>query len=591
VKRVVQFSRRRLTLPRLLPTIEVVKYGFTRPAGGRCRIAGPLCIALAALALACPPVGAELPKLTDPVTLPLKDGAVGDAVPGDAVEKIIEEVVSEPLPEPIEEVVQQSPVAPVRDEVRELVKETVGSGPSSSGGAGSSTGGTTGTGGTSGTPNGSGGSTTPRSGRGEQARPGSGRGRARSRTGGGRRATRPATLAGATPGKGGARNAARGKAGTGDGSGGSDSPSAAIRAVETIVKAVPVPIWIALGVLFVLALALGGRTFVERRRARALARDRERLLSDVAVLERALLPAVPERLGALATSVAYRPCDGPAAGGDFYDAFEFPDGRTTVLVGDVSGHGPDALEATNSVRAQLHALLQAGMSPRAAIATVGERAPVQLAGRFTTVVVAVHDPAAGTLTFATAGHPPPIIVGPDAEELLSAGASPPIGVGLRTGVRQTTVTLPRDCLVCLYTDGLVEAKTPDGMVGRARLTELVASLAPDDEAGVLLERVVAEAAETPDDMAVCLLRPVSGAALRSPRVEVLELDPEDVESGFAGRFLEACDVPAGELAAAVERAQAIVESDGRALLEVTISDGVAHTRVGAADVAAPPAAA
>jgi hypothetical protein len=108
---------------------------------------------------------------------------------------------------------------------------------------------------------------------------------------------------------------------------------------------------------------------------------------------------------------------------------------------------------------------------------------------------------------------------------------------------------------------------------------------------VLLERVVAEAAETPDDMAVCLLRPVSGAAQRSPRVEVLELDPEDVESGFAGRFLEACDVPAGELAATVERAHAIVESDGRALLEVTISDGVARARVDAAAVAAPPAAA
>jgi chemotaxis family two-component system sensor kinase Cph1 len=152
---------------------------------------------------------------------------------------------------------------------------------------------------------------------------------------------------------------------------------------------------------------------------------------------------VPERVGALATSVAYRPCDGPAAGGDFYDAFELPDGRAAILVGDISGHRPDALEATNSVRSQLHAFLEAGMSPRAAIAMVGERAPVQLAGRFTTVVVGLHDPAAGTLTYATAGHPPPIIVGPGTEEPLSAGASPPIGVGLRTGVRETTLSLPK----------------------------------------------------------------------------------------------------------------------------------------------------
>jgi hypothetical protein len=222
---------------------------------------------------------------------------------------------------------------------------------------------------------------------------------------------------------------------------------------------------------------------------------------------------------------------------------------------------------------------------------VGERAPIQLAGRFTTVVVGLHDPAAGTLTYATAGHPPPIIVGPDTDELLSASASPPIGVGLRTGVRETTLSLPKESLACFYTDGLVEAKSGDGMIGRTRLTELVASLAPDDEALALLERVIAEADETPDDMAVCIVRPVSGAELRSPRVEVLELDPDDVDSGFAERFLEVCEVPAGELAATVERARAIVESDGRALLEVTISDGVARARVGSAEAAAPPAAA
>ena len=153
----------------------------------------------------------------------------------------------------------------------------------------------------------------------------------------------------------------------------------------------------------------------------------------MAALERALLPAVPERLGGVAISVAYRSCEGPAAGGDFYDAFELPGGRAAVIVGDISGHGPDALEGTNSVRAQLHALLETGMTPRAAIALVGERSPVQLAGRFSTVVVAIHDPADGTLTFATAGHAPPVVAGNGADELLSAGASPPIGVGLRTG--------------------------------------------------------------------------------------------------------------------------------------------------------------
>jgi len=342
---------------------------------------------------------------------------------------------------------------------------------------------------------------------------------------------------------------------------------------------VPTAIWIALGVLSLVALALAGRTWVERRNARALARDRDQLRGDVALLERALLPAVPERLGAVAASVAYRSCDGPAAGGDFYDAFELPGGRAAVIVGDVAGHGPDALEGTNSVRAQLHALLETGMSPRAAIAAVGERAPVQLAGRFSTVVVAVHDPADGTLTYATAGHAPPIVVGPGADELLSVGTSPPIGVGLRTGLRQTTLALPPGSTCCLYTDGLVEARDRGEMIGRERLTAMVAALGAGDQADALLERVIAEADGTTDDMTVCVLRPVSGAQARSPRVEVMELDADDIDSGFAARFLDACGVSEGECAAALEEARAAVTAGGLALLEITIGNGMGGTRV------------
>jgi hypothetical protein len=219
------------------------------------------------------------------------------------------------------------------------------------------------------------------------------------------------------------------------------------------------------------------------------------------------------------------------------------------------------------------------MTPRAAIATVGERAPVQLAGRFSTVVVAVHDPANSTLTFATAGHAPPVVAGPGAEELLSAGASPPIGVELRTGLRETTVALPPGTTCCFYTDGIVEAKNSEGMIGRGRLEELVAELDPDEPADVLLERVLAETSDASDDMTLCLLRPLHGSPRRSPRLEVLELDQDDLDSDFAARFLDACGVPADELPAAVELAREIVSAEGLALLRVGIGDGGAHAAV------------
>ncbi|MEA2409139.1 MAG: hypothetical protein QOE69_3258 [Thermoleophilaceae bacterium] len=557
-------------------------YANARPAGGRSRIAGPLCIALVALAATCPPALAQLPDLAGPNgLLPLPDGAVSDAVPKqvtDALpneaERVVGGAVNDPLPDPVEQIVQQSPVAPVRDEVRRALNEATGGGGSggsggSAAGNGSGAGSGTGTGTSSGT--GTGGSSRPR--------PRTNPRRADRRAGAGpREAAR--TIA-ARRSDAGSSNAARTSRARdeqpSDGVG-----SATIRRIETIVKAIPTFMWIALGLLALLALGLGARTFVERRRAGALARDREQLRRDVASLERALLPAVPDRLGALATSVAYRPSEGPAAGGDFYDAFELPGGRAAIIVGDVSGHGPDALESTNSVRAQLHGCLESGMSPRAAIAAVGERAPVQLAGRFTTVVVAVHDPAVGTLTYATAGHPPPIVAGPGAEEPLAVGASPPVGLGVRTGVRQTTIPLPAGSLACFFTDGLVEAKAADGMFGRARLTELVGTLGPDDEACTVLEGVVAEAEETPDDMAVFLVRPVTGADRLSPRVELLEIDPDDVENGFAARFLASCEVAPAELAPALESARQIVDSTGTALVEVTISGGVGHARVSAA---------
>jgi hypothetical protein len=569
-----------------------VKYAFARPAGDWRRFVVLLSVAVAAL-VAAPGARAALPDLTSPVKapaqLPLKDRAVGDALP-DTVGVVVDEVVNEPLPQPVEDVVESTPVAPVRDEVRRVVNQTTGGGSGGGGGGGggstgegSSTGGGTGGGSTgSGGGNAGAGNSTGNRRTGGPGRAGRGNRAGRGDGAGGGRGAQLRLELGAAPGR--ATDGSGSRAGAGErgrnarSSDPDGAPAAAIRTIRTVVEAVPTLIWIALGLLTLIALGLAARTWVERRNARALARDREQLLGDVAALERALLPAIPERLGSVTVSVAYRSCEGPAAGGDFYDAFDLPGGRAAVILGDISGHGPDALEGTNSVRAQLHALLETGMTPRAAIAAVGERSPVQLAGRFSTVVIAVHDPEAGTLTFATAGHAPPIVLGPGAEELLSAGASPPIGVGLRTGLRETTIALSAGSTCCFYTDGLVEAKNGDGMVGRGQLRQLVAGLGPEEQADILLQRLIDHASEASDDMTVVLLRPVVKAA-PSPRVELLELDADDIESGFAARFLDACGVPAGDIPVVVEQAREAVSSAGLALVEVTIAAGVGSAHV------------
>jgi hypothetical protein len=103
--------------------------------------------------------------------------------------------------------------------------------------------------------------------------------------------------------------------------------------------------------------------------------------------------------------------------------------------------------------------------------------------------------------------------------------------------------------------------------------------------------VIATADETPDDMAVFLLRPVSGAEVFAPRIEIVELEADDLALGLGERFLKACEVPAGEAAIALEQARATAASAGAALIEVSIDDSGARARVSAADATAASAAA
>jgi Stage II sporulation protein E (SpoIIE) len=361
----------------------------------------------------------------------------------------------------------------------------------------------------------------------------------------------------------------------------SSAQPALVKTITRIVGVVPTPVRALIAALVALALALAVRSRLSGVRTRRLMRQRGQLLEDVGLLQAALLPVPPARLGPVATSVAYRPADGPGAGGDFYDVFALDDGRLAVIVGDVSGHGREALPHTALVRFTVRAYLEAGLSPRKALQTAGSVLERQLGGSFVTVVAAVYHPRERTLTYASAGHPPPVVLGERADadraaaaiELTTACSAPPIGAGMRTGTRETVISVPGEARLCFHTDGVTEARVGEDLFGAGRLAAALDDLGRDASAPALLDSGAERTDSRTDDMAACLLRVEDGAGAPAIVHELLELDAAAVASGRAERFLRESGMTVAAAAGAIDLACAELDRRDSALLELSLGDG------------------
>jgi sigma-B regulation protein RsbU (phosphoserine phosphatase) len=201
-------------------------------------------------------------------------------------------------------------------------------------------------------------------------------------------------------------------------------------------------------------------------------------------------------------------------GGDFYDVFETIDARFAVAVGDVCGKGAKAAAITSLARHTLRAAAMHERLPSEALLMLNEALRRQeLDTDFCTVAYAQLRPTPSgevALLLANGGHPPPLL-------LRATGDVGPVGrPGTLLGVvpdprlSDTALTLaPGDSLV-LYTDGVTEARTSDGMFGSERLEELVRSCAGMRAAAIadVIERTVMDEqnGEARDDIAVLVLR-------------------------------------------------------------------------------------
>jgi serine phosphatase RsbU (regulator of sigma subunit) len=189
----------------------------------------------------------------------------------------------------------------------------------------------------------------------------------------------------------------------------------------------------------------------------------ERELEMARTVQASLLPQQPPTIDGYEVAADWHSAFRVA--GDFYDWFELPDGRWLFLIGDVTDKGAPAALYMAMVRGLLRSLAPSATEPGTLLTNVNhELFRYASTGMFVTVFCAVLDDKAGEITYANAGHNPPLLTRSDGrvEELWPTG--PLLGVMESVDIATRSAKLdPNDALL-VYTDGLSDALNPGGEV-------------------------------------------------------------------------------------------------------------------------------
>lgn len=208
------------------------------------------------------------------------------------------------------------------------------------------------------------------------------------------------------------------------------------------------------------------RNLVSRRKVEELNDELEKQLNEMGRIQRALIPATNPSLDGYSLATSYEPS--MQAGGDFYDYFQYPDGRLGVMIADVAGHGAAAATVMAMMGAYIRAygerqeFLKSEPDPVDAakyLNTALLRSP--LPNVFVTAFIAVLDPASGTINWTRCGHNPPRIRGVDGSiRTLQDPGTLPLGVIEDIPALALSSTLDPGETLILYTDGITEASRP-----------------------------------------------------------------------------------------------------------------------------------
>jgi PAS domain S-box-containing protein len=252
----------------------------------------------------------------------------------------------------------------------------------------------------------------------------------------------------------------------------------------------------------------------------ALAADNARLYRDrseiASVLQRSLLPPILPEIPGVEVGAEYLPVgEANEVGGDFYDLINTVQDGWVCAIGDVRGKGAEAASVTALARYTIRAVTMKDDRPSEVLAALNEAMLRQLTGdRFCTAACIRLEPQDGSpgvgIDVSRAGHPAPLLVRPNGpvEEVGASGKV--LGVFDDAELKDDSLRfMPGETLV-LYTDGVTEARSPDGdFFGEERLRRLLRTCSGLDAAGIAarIKNVVLDFQDgyPRDDLAVLVL--------------------------------------------------------------------------------------
>jgi serine phosphatase RsbU (regulator of sigma subunit) len=224
-------------------------------------------------------------------------------------------------------------------------------------------------------------------------------------------------------------------------------------------------------------------------------------------LQHALLPDALPKFSGLQVSARYIPAtSGIDVGGDWYDVVAADDHRVLLVIGDVSGHGLHSATTMALLRHAALAYAAEECQPATVLAKLSDFVEREAHDYFATVLCALIDVDAHSLTIASAGHIAPLLIDGDHGHYVDFNVNVPIGVTRGSDYQETTISVAPNSTLVAFTDGLVERRSEILDTGLARLRDTATGgqLAPDDLVEMLTRNLASE--DHNDDTAIVVIR-------------------------------------------------------------------------------------